>query len=135
MLGTLIMALGLLAAPGQKASEQVEPLRLTGCVSAKPAKGGDYTFSDGAGSTYRLTGKDIKKFAGKKVEVIESASKSFGVKGGLYPSPNVAAQAGALDPVQSAIATQPGSGANTGTGGSLPEFRAGRVRTVEGTCQ
>lgn len=136
MLGTLLMALALMApASSQKTTTQVDPLRLTGCVSPKPAKGGDYTFTDAGGGSYRLTGKDIKKYAGKKVEVVESASKSFGVKGGLYPSPNVAAQAGALDPVQSAIATQPGSGANTGTGGSLPEFRAGRVRTVEGTCE
>ncbi len=136
MLGTLLMALALMAeAPGQKTTP-APPLQLTGCVSAKPAKGGDYTFNDGAGTSYRLTGKDIKKYAGKKVEVIESASKSLAVKGGLYPSPNVAAQAGALDPVQSAIATQPGSGANTGTGGNdLPEFKAGRVRAVEGTCE
>src|SRR4051812_15458966 len=98
MLGTLLMAVALLApAAGQKTPPPVEPLRLTGCVSAKPAKGGDYTFTDGGGGSYRLTGKDIKKYAGKKVEVVESASKNFGVKGGLYPSPNVAGQAGALD--------------------------------------
>ena len=91
--------------------------------------------NDAGGDRYRLTGKDIKKFAGKKVEVVQSTSKNFGIKGGLYPSPNVAAQAGALDPVQSAIATQPGSGAATGTGPDLPEFRVGRVRAVQGECR
>lgn len=113
----------------------VEPLQLTGCVSAK-TENGDYTFTnDAGGDRYRLIGKDIKKYAGKKVEVVQSPSKGFAIKGGLYPSPNVAAQAGALDPVQSAIATQPGSGAATGTGPDLPEFRAGRVRTVQGECR
>lgn len=136
MNATLLISLALLAqTPSQKSSTPVEPVRLTGCVSGKP-EGSDYTFTDAAdGSRYRLTGKDIKKYAGKKVEVVQSSSKGFAIKGGLYPSPNVAAQAGALDPVQAGIATQPGSGANAGTGSPLPEFRAGRVRTVEGACQ
>jgi len=125
----------LAQAPNQKGSAQVEPLRLTGCVSPKP-EGGDYTFTNAAdGNRYRLTGKDIKKFAGLKVEVVESTSKGFAVKGGLYPSPNVAAQAGALDPVQSAIATQRGSGNTPGTAADLPEFRAQRVKAVQGECQ
>ena len=133
---TLLLTMTLFApAPNQKSSTPVEPLRLTGCVSAKP-ESGDYTFTNAAdGNQYRLTGKDIKKYAGLKVEVVESTSKGFTIKGGLYPSPNVAAQAGALDPVQSGIATQPGSGATRGTGPDLPEFRAGRVRTVQGECK
>ena len=137
MHATLLMTLALLAqTPNQKSPTAIEPVRLTGCISQKP-QGSDYTFTDAAnGSRYRLTGKDIKKYAGKRVEVVEGAApKGFAIKGGLYPSPNVAAQAGALDPVQAGIATQPGSGANTGTGEPLPEFRAGRVRTVEGGCQ
>jgi len=140
MLATLLVAMALLTQTPKettgKDSTPVEPLRLTGCVSDKPARGGNYTFKSGS-DEYRLTGKDIKKYAGKKVEVVEAQSKSGGlaVKGGLYPSPNVAAQAGALDPVQAAIATQPGSGAATGTGADLPEFRANRVRLVDGPCQ
>ena len=137
MSATLLLAMALFAqAPNQKTPATVEPLQLTGCVSPKPDQGGDYTFTnDAGGDRYRLTGKDIKKYAGKKVEVLQSTSKGFAIKGGLYPSPNVAGQAGALDPVQSAIATQPGSGAATGTGPDLPEFRAGKVRTVQGECR
>jgi len=137
MSATLLLALALLAqATNQKNPTTVEPVELTGCVSPKPGQGGDYTFTnDAGGDRYRLTGKDIKKYAGKKVELVQSTSKGFAIKGGLYPSPNVAAQAGALDPVQSAIATQPGSGAATGTGPDLPEFRVGKVRTVQGQCQ
>jgi hypothetical protein len=136
MLATLLIAVAL--APqnaGQKTTTPVEPMKLVGCVSAKPERG-DYTFTDAeAGNRYRLTGKDIRKYAGQKVEVEQERPKKFQIKGGLYPSPNVAAQAGALDPVEAGIATQPGSGAATGTGTPLPEFRAGRLRAVTGACQ
>jgi hypothetical protein len=109
---------------------------LTGCVSGKPLAGGDYTFVDGVtGSKYRLTGKGLRKFAGQQVEIVSGKDKKFVVKGGLYPSPNAAAQAGAIDPGQEAIARQPG-GANSGTAGTeLPEFRVAKVRGVPGACQ
>jgi hypothetical protein len=113
----------------------VEPLTLTGCISAKPDRG-DYTFTDAdGGNQYRLTGKDVRKYAGQRVEVVAERPKKFEVKGGLYPSPNVAAQAGELNPVESAIATQRGSGVKSGGAADLPEFRAGRVRAVTGACQ
>lgn len=138
MLPTLLIAATFLAQTpaGTKPSTTVEPIKLTGCVSPKPGQAGDYTFTNATdGARYRLTGKDIKKFAGQKVEVTEAGPKKFAITGGLYPSPNVAAQAGALDPVEAGIATQPGSGVATGTGPDLPEFRAGRVRAVTGACQ
>jgi hypothetical protein len=108
---------------------------LVGCVSGKPLASGDYTFLDGVtGTKYRLSGKGAKKFAGQQVEIVSAKDKKFVVKGGLYPSPNVAAQAGALDPGQEAIARQPG-GPSSGTGSELPEFRFSRVRAVPGACQ
>lgn len=136
MVATLLIAITLLPqAADQKTKAPLEPLTLTGCVSAK-ADHGDYTFTDDAltATRYRITGKDIRKYAGKKVEVTEELGKKVQVKGGLYPSPNVAAQAGALDPVQAGIATQRGSGTTAGTP-SLPEFRAARVRALTGACQ
>jgi hypothetical protein len=52
----------------------------------------------------------------------------------LWPSPNVAGQAGAIDPAQASIARQPG-GAASGTGGiELPEFRVVSVRGIDGSC-
>ena len=136
MFVTLLAALALLPqSTPPKPPPVVEPLTLTGCVSGKPDRG-NYTFTDAAGGNrYRLTGKDIPKYAGRKVEVVQDRPKKFTIKGGLYPSPNVAAQAGALDPVEAAVATQPGSPATAGTGADLPEFRAGRVRAVTGECQ
>jgi len=57
------------------------------------------------------------------------------VRGGLFPSPNPAAQAGAVDPAKAAVANMPG-GANSGTGSvQLPAFRVTRVRPVSGSCQ
>lgn len=109
---------------------------LTGCVSGKPLTTGEYTFIENVtGSKYRLTGKGLRKFAGQQVEIVAGKDKNFVIKGGLYPTPNAAAQAGAIDPGQEAIARQPG-GANSGTAGAaLPEFRVAKVRGVPGACQ
>jgi hypothetical protein len=50
--------------------------------------------------------------------------------GGLYPSANVAAQAGAIDPAQAAAAVLAG-GAGPGTD---VELRVQRVRRLAGSC-
>jgi hypothetical protein len=117
-----------------KAADDSE-LKLVGCVSGKPSVSGDYTFRDNVTkSEYRLTGKSMKKFAGQQVEIVSGKNKKLAIKGGLYPSPNIAAQAGALDPGQEAIARQPG-GPSTGVGPEIPEFRVSQVRGVPGPCQ
>src|SRR3954447_3347538 len=112
----------------KKSGATASAVTLTGCVSGKPLATGDFTFIDNVtGSKYRLAGKGMKKYAGQQVEVVSGADKKLVVKGGLYPSPNIAAQAGALDPAQEAIARQPG-GATSGTAGvEFPEFRVGRI--------
>jgi len=109
---------------------------LTGCVSNSPLATGEFTFIDGiSGSKYRLTGKGIRPYAGKQVEIVSSPNKGLTVKGGLYPSPNIAAQAGAIDPAQAAIARQPGGAASATGGVDIPEFRVARVRAAGGSCQ
>jgi hypothetical protein len=76
----------------------------------------------------------MRDFAGKLVEVALVETKGLTIKGGLWPSPNVAAQAGAIDSSRAAIASQPG--ANAGKPDlPLPEVRVNRVRTLEGSCQ
>jgi hypothetical protein len=61
--------------------------------------------------------------------------KRLSISGGLWPSPNVAAQAGAIDAAEASIARQPG-GAASGTGGAnLPEFRVVSVRSIDGSCR
>ena len=87
-----------------------------------------------SGSEYRLSGKGVRKFAGQRVELIGGAPrKGLSIRGGLWPSPNIAAQGGAVDSTQAAIAAQPGGGA-LGTGTPLPEFNVKQVRGVTGSC-
>jgi hypothetical protein len=135
MVPTLLFAVALLGPQAQAPKTPPEPLKLTGCLSTQLNPTGDYTFTSEQGVQYRLTGKDSRKYAGKKIEITQADIKGLRIKGGLYPTPNIAAQAGAIDPVQAGIATQPGGGA-VGVGTNLPpEFHASRVRAVEGSCQ
>jgi uncharacterized protein YdeI (BOF family) len=128
------------AAPEPKASQptasdkaDISSLTLTGCV-ARDEGDDQFIVSDATNGTYRIKGKDVKPYVGKRVEVSGSTSKRVQIVGGLWPSPNVAAQGGAIDPVDAAIEAQsgrqrPGMGAKP-----LPELQAKRLRTVQGAC-
>ena len=112
-------------------------LTLNGCVSRDSAAPGAFTFAEaGTGAKYRLGGVGVRKYAGQRVEIIGApVGRRPTIRGGLFPSPNTAGQAGALDPAQVAIASLPG-GTNSGTGSvELPEFRVTRVRSLGGACQ
>lgn len=132
-----IAAAAPIVAAQKPAKSSDAPPELTGCVSDQPNPNGAFTFTDAvSGGKYRLSGKKLQKYAGKKVAVVSSQSKRPSVSGGLWPSPNVAAQAGALDPAQESIARQPGGGATAGTGNvELPELRVVRIRPVDGACR
>lgn len=119
---------------GNTSVKRPAPITVAGCVSPEPASG-NFTFTAKDGTKYRLTGKNLKQYAGQEVEIIGGNGKRLAVKGGLQPSPNAAAQAGAIDPGQAAIAAQPG-GSATGTGDvELPVFRVNRVRGLGRSCQ
>jgi hypothetical protein len=111
-----------------------EVLTLSGCVARAERTPGHYTLEDKkTGVTYRLTGTAVRDYVGQTVLIVGgSASKRLTVKGGLVPSPNVAAQAGAMDPARAAVASQGGS---AGPGSvELPEFKVKSVRPVSGSC-
>src|SRR5688572_18904962 len=138
----MIVSVATLTAQDQSKSMQQDPpkppttLELTGCVSVNPAAGGQYGFIDTAsGGTYRLNGKNLKKYAGQRVRLVGDAStKRLKFKTGLWPSPNIAAQAGALDPAQESIARHSGGAANLPDG--TPELKVVRVHgVVDGACQ
>jgi hypothetical protein len=93
-----------------------------------------FTLNDAKNGTFELKGDTIARYVGKRVEV-RGSSSGLHVTGGLWPSPNVAAQAGGLDPVQAAVAAMPGGGAHGTESNNLPEFRATRIRTVKGDCK
>lgn len=119
---------------GQTSGARQTSMTMTGCVSPKPASG-TFTFTAKDGTKYRLTGKNLKKYAGEEVEIVGGQGKKLTVKGGLQPSPNAAAQAGAIDPGQAAIAAQPGGTASSTGDVELPVFRVNRVRGLGGSCQ
>jgi hypothetical protein len=111
-----------------------EPVVMSGCITSDAA-GREMTFTDGTdGTQYRLTGTNVKKFVGRHVQVVGGYdSRRLRVNGGLTPSPNIAAQAGAIDPGVAAVAAL--GGGTTGTGSPrLPEFRVARVSAVAGDC-
>lgn len=121
-------------APKGKPTAKREPIVMIGCVSGD-AKAGPLTFTDSAdGSQYRLTGRSLGRFVGQRVQVIGGPdTRKLRVVGGLTPSPNVAGQAGALDPTRAAVAAA--GGGTTGTGSpELPTFRVSRVGAVTGEC-
>lgn len=130
-------------AGGRKAGDKTasdkktSAITLTGCVSRAPGVAGNFIFVDRTtGAEYRLTGRGISKWAGKSVEIIGgSGARRFSIRGGLRPTPNVAGQAGAIDPAQAAVASRPGGGSTGTMSSDPPEFRVNRVRAVEGVCR
>lgn len=122
--------------PPAKPGTSRNPVELVGCVSDHPGASGSFTFDESSGSKYRLTGKSVRKYAGRMVRVIGGPQgRRLSISGGLWPSANVAGQAGAIDAAEASIARQPG-GAASGTGTlDLPEFRVVSVRGLEGSCR
>jgi hypothetical protein len=129
----VIVSIWTLAAQAQ--TKTPTTVELTGCVSLSPSADGQFVFVDGAGGgTYRLNGKNIKKFAGQRVTLVgDTSKKRLQVRTGLWPSPNIAAQAGALDPAQESIARH--SGGTNMPDARAPELRVVRMNGVEGGCQ
>ena len=119
--------------PGKDAPKE---MRLTGCVAKDRFAPGQFTFQEAdSGWRYRLTGKGLKNFVGHRVEVVGGPpGKGVTFRTGLYPSPNTAAQAGALDPAKAAIATLPGGAADAPAQSTLPEFHVIRLHDVQGAC-
>jgi hypothetical protein len=127
----------VLAAPQVHAQfQKPTTIELTGCVSLRPDASGEFAFVDAAsGGTYRLKGKGLKRYAGQRVTVVgDPTVKRVRIRLGLWPSPNVAAQAGAMDPAQESIARQPG-GAASASEPRTPELRVVRMHGVAGACE
>jgi hypothetical protein len=102
-----------------------------GCVAKSETAENLFTLNDGT-DTYRLTGIDVRDYVGKRVQVSSNAPRRLTIKGGLFPSANVAAQAGSMDPSRAATASTDASAA--ARPGSLPEIRVRAIRPVAGSC-
>lgn len=114
----------LQTSPSKAAADKM--LTLSGCV--EPGDTEEQTIlvrvpRAADGTKYRLSGANVKRYLGKRVRIT----------GGLVPSANLAAQAGAVDPTQTAMAAQPGGG-SAGTGTVVLEFRVRRIVPLKGDC-
>jgi len=137
-------AAALAAAPAgpQSASQPAakpdrnKPVTMNGCVVRDLAGNSQFMFTDNTdGTRYRLSGRDVSKFAGQPLQIVGVLdTKKLHVVGGLTPSPNIAAQAGAIDPGKAAVAAL--GGGTTGSGsGDLPTFKVARVSAAQGECR
>ena len=127
-----------LIAQDKKKKEPAKPapaiISLSGCVVRSESRPNQFTLKDNDEGGYRLTGINMSDYVGRRVEIGGSIpdSKRLVIKGGLLPNPNVAAQAGAMDPVRAAVAS---AGGAAGPGSvELPEFKVKSVRPVSGGC-
>lgn len=117
-----------------KSKSKPELITRTGCVAAPDRNSRNFTMLDEFdGATYALKGLNVKEYVGKRVEVSGAPPKRFVVAGGLYPSPNAAAQAGAMDPAKAAIEAQMNGPMSASRPGTI-DFQVKSVRIVTGTC-
>jgi hypothetical protein len=111
----------------------VKTISLSGCV-VRAENADHYTLDDVNEGKYRLTGVNVKDYLGQRVQIAGAVveTRRFTVKGGLMPNPNVAAQAGSMDPARAAVASA-GGAAGPGVV-DLPEFKVKSVRPADGAC-
>jgi len=129
---------GSTSPPAKKPASTPAPtiVTLVGCVGGTGAPGNPYTLSDPKeGIAYRLTGTNMKAYVGQRVELRGGTdTRRLKVVGGLTPSANVAAQAGAMDPSRAVVAADPLS--TTGKSDQpLPEFHVRTVRSLSRSCE
>jgi hypothetical protein len=131
---TSVAPIALAAQQREPAKAPPKPITLTGCVQRGESAPGEYTLAEKKDSQiYRLTGTDLRDYVGRRVQIVGGvATNRLRIAGGLKPSPNAAAQAGAMDPARAAVA---GAGGSAGPGKvELPEFRVKSVRPISGSC-
>jgi hypothetical protein len=119
------------SAAAQQPAKKPTTLTLSGCVQKSETAAGGFTLADGQ-ELYRLTGVDVRDYVGRRVQVVGGPPRRLKIVGGLTPSPNVAAQAGDMDPTRKAMATAEGASKN-GTG-VIPELRIRSIQPLEGAC-
>jgi hypothetical protein len=132
----LAAAPGQSPAPAKTKSDPNKPVTMNGCIVRDLSSTSQYMFTDNTdGSRYRLSGRDVSKFMGQPLQIVGVVdTKRLKVVGGLTPSPNVAGQAGAIDPGKAAVAGL--GGGTTGSGSpDLPTFKVARVSAATGECR
>jgi hypothetical protein len=135
----LVMA-GAMASAQKPSADKTAPkanktLTLVGCVERGNSPN-QFTLSDDQSGKYVVTGARIGRYVGLRVEIAGVSDNSkFKVKGGLWPTANVAGQAGAIDPARAAVAAQPGGPASATGEVDLPKVVVKSVRTLDARCR
>jgi len=138
MTAVCLLAAGAMASAQKPSADKTatkasKTLTLVGCVG-KGATPNQFTLSDESGK-YVVTGARIGRYVGLRVEIAGvSDTGKFKVKGGLWPTPNVAGQAGAIDPARAAMAAQPGGPASATGEVDLPRVVVKSVRALDSKC-
>jgi hypothetical protein len=120
-----------LASAQEPAAKKPTTLTLSGCVQKSEVSPNQFTLADG-NEIYRLRGMDVREFLGRRVQVVGGTPRRLKIVGGLKPSPNVAGQAGAMDPGRAAIAAHDNATIN-GTGTEI-ELRVRSIKALDGSC-
>jgi hypothetical protein len=119
----------------KSATKVNKTLTLVGCVE-KGNTPNQFTLSDDESGKYVVTGARIGRYVGLRVEIAGvSDNPRFKVKGGLWPTANVAGQAGAIDPARAAVAAQPGGPASATGEVDLPKIVVKSVRALDARCR
>ncbi len=125
------------AAQEKKPAKPPKTITLSGCVERDPNAPDRFTITDTKdGSKYRVTGKDFSEFLNRPVQLDGGVVvKGLKISGGLKPSANVAAQAGAIDPSR-AVVQAATSESGTGTAVDVQEFRVKAIHpATSGSCR
>jgi len=132
----LIAALAVAAvAVHAQSPKKPKTVTISGCVERDAVSPEQFTIVDKTGGMkYRVTGKDFREYLGRPVQLDGGVVvKGVKISGGLQPNPNIAAQAGAIDPSRAAVQAAT-SGATTGPDTDIQEFRVKDVKAIGGTC-
>jgi hypothetical protein len=122
--------------PSKTKSDPAKPMTMNGCIARDASASKVFTFTDNSnGFKYRLSGQDVSKYLGQPMQIVGVVDTTkLRVRGGLLPSPNIAAQAGAIDPGKAHVAEL--GGGTTGSGNpDLPTFKVAQVRAGQGECR
>ena len=130
----ILATTGAAGAQDKKPPKPPKTITLSGCVEQDPNVADRFTITDTDGSKYRVTGKDFREYLHRPVQLDGGINvKGLKVSGGLKPTANIAAQAGAIDPsramVQAATAES-----STGADVDVQEFKVKAIRPASGTC-
>jgi len=128
---TVVLSIASAAAAQPPAPKKPSTITLSGCVQKSETSPNQFTLVDD-NAIYRLTGVDVREFVGRRVEVVGGPPRKLKIVGGLKPSPNIAGQAGSIDPATAAIAIHDSAAVN-GTGPEI-ELRVKSIKSVGGTC-